>query len=162
MIKRLHQIENIVLASWSLLLVLLAALQIAARWHVVAQFLPDGGLPGVDAVLKISVLWLAMLGALAAARDEKHLGMDALVHALPFNGQRIARCCAFGFAGLVCAYVAYYGYQFVLLEFESPSEAHGLLPMWVVACIFPFAFAGMAIRFFIHTINSARAQEPTQ
>lgn len=160
MIKRLHQIENLVLATWALLLVLLAALQIAARWHVVAQFLPDGGLPGVDAVLKISVLWLAMLGALAAARDEKHLGMDALVHALPGNGQRIARALAFGFAALICAYVSYYGYQFVRLEYESPSEAHGLVPTWLVACIFPFAFAGMAVRFLIHTINSARALRP--
>lgn len=162
MIKRLHQFENLVLASWSLLLVLLAALQIASRWHVVAQFLPDGGLPSVDAVLKISVLWLAMLGALAAARDEKHLGMDALVHALPFNGQRLARCFAFGFAALVCAYVAYYGYQFVLLEFESPSEAHSLVPTWLVACVFPFAFGGMAIRFLIHTVKSAMALEPKQ
>ena len=156
MIKRLHQFENLVLASWSLLLVLLAALQIAARWHVVAQFLPDGGL------LKISVLWLAMLGALAAARDEKHLGMDALVHVLPALGQRIARSVAFGFAGVVCAYVAYYGYQFVLLEFQSPSEAHTFVPTWIVACIFPFAFAGMALRFFIHTTKSALATEPKQ
>ena len=162
MIKRLHQFENLVLASWSLLLVLLAALQIAARWHVVAQFLPDGGLPGVDAVLKISVLWLAMLGALAAARDEKHLGMDALVHVLPALGQRLARSVAFAFAGVVCAYLAYYGYQFVLLEFQSPSEAHTFVPAWVVACIFPFAFAGMALRFFIHMTKSALATEPKQ
>jgi TRAP-type C4-dicarboxylate transport system permease small subunit len=154
--RRLHQIEDAFLATLALLLVGLAGLQIAARWHIVAQFLPDGGLPWADSVLKSTVLWLAMLGALTAARDDKHLGMDALLHVLPPWGKKIARTLTLIFAGLVCAYVAYYGYQYVLLERESPSDANSFIPGWIVAVIFPFAFSGMALRFLLHALNAIR------
>ena len=156
MLKRLHQFEDAVLASLALLLVGLAGLQIAARWHVIAQFLPDGGIPWADSVLKSTVLWLAMLGALTAARDDKHLGMDALVHVLSPNTKRVVRTLAFLFAAAVSGYVAYYGYQFVLLERESPSDANSVIPGWLVAAIFPIAFFGMALRFFLHGVKAAR------
>ncbi len=155
--KRLHQLEDGILAGLALLLVGLAGLQIAARWHIVAQFLPDGGIPWADSVLKSTVLWLAMLGALTAAREDKHLGMDALVHVLSPNGKRIARTLALIFAALVAGYVAYYGYQYVLLERESPSDSNSVIPGWIVAAIFPIAFVGMALRFLLHAVNAARA-----
>ena len=156
MLKRLHQFEDAVLASLALLLVGLAGLQIAARWHLIAQFLPDGGIPWADSVLKSTVLWLAMLGALTAARDDKHLGMDALVHVLSPNAKRIVRAVAFVFAAAVSGYVAFYGYEFVLLERESPSDSNSVIPGWIVAAIFPIAFLGMALRFFVHGYNAAR------
>ena len=156
MLKRLHQFEDAVLASLALLLVGLAGLQIAARWHVIAQFLPDGGIPWADSVLKSTVLWLAMLGALTAARDDKHLGMDALVHVLSPNTKRVVRTLAFLFAAAVSGYVAYYGYQFVLLERESPSDSNSVIPGWLVAAIFPIAFFGMSLRFFLHAVKAAR------
>lgn len=156
MLKRLHQIEDAVLASLALLLVGLAGLQIAARWHVIAQFLPDGGIPWADSVLKSTVLWLAMLGALTAARDDKHLGMDALVHVLSPKAKRVVRALAFVFAAAVSGYVAYYGYEFVLLEHESPSDSNSVIPGWIVAAIFPIAFLGMSLRFFLHGYKAAR------
>lgn len=155
MLKRLHQFEDAVLATLALLLVGLAGLQIAARWHVIAQFLPDGGIPWADSVLKSTVLWLAMLGALTAARDDKHLGMDALVHVLSPNAKRVVRTLAFLFAASISAYVAYYGYEFVLLERESPSDSNSVIPGWIVAGIFPIAFLGMSLRFFLHAYKAA-------
>ena len=155
MLKRLHQFEDVILASLALLLVGLAGLQIAARWHVIAQFLPDGGIPWADSVLKSTVLWLAMLGALTAARDDKHLGMDALVHVLSPNAKRVVRTLAFLFAAAISAYVAYYGYEFVLLERESPSDSNSVIPGWIVAAIFPIAFLGMSLRFFLHAYKAA-------
>ena len=110
--------------------------------NVIAQFLPDGGIPWADSVLKSTVLWLAMLGALTAARDDKHLGMDALVHVLSPNAKRVVRALAFVFAAAVSGYVAYYGYEFVLLEHESPSDINSVIPGWIVAAIFPIAFLG--------------------
>jgi TRAP-type C4-dicarboxylate transport system permease small subunit len=148
--QRLHQLEDWLLAALALMLVGLASLQIAARWPMIAQFLPDGGIPWADSVMKSTVLWLAMLGALAAARDDKHLGMDALVHVLKPSGKKIARTLALLFAAGISAYVAYWGFQYVLLERESPSDPNSVITGWWVACIFPFAFAGMALRFFAH------------
>jgi TRAP-type C4-dicarboxylate transport system permease small subunit len=160
MIKRLHQAEDLLLATLAIVLVLLAGLQIAARWQVIAQFLPN--LTWADSVLKSLVLWLAMLGALAAARDDKHLGMDALLHVLGHTAKRLAKSAACLFAFAVSAYVAWWGYQYVLFERDSPSDVHSLFPSWMVVSIFPIAFAGMALRFLLHTINVWRKSADVQ
>jgi TRAP-type C4-dicarboxylate transport system permease small subunit len=100
-----------------------------------------------DSLLKTLVLWLVMLGALAAARTESHLGIDALTHSLGAKGQRVTRFAAFSFAALMSLIAAYYGLELVHFERESPSDVHGLLPSWIVLLIIPTAFAGMTLRF---------------
>jgi C4-dicarboxylate transporter, DctQ subunit len=157
MLKRLHQLEDGILAALALSLVGLAALQIAARWHIVAQFLPDGGIPWADSILKTTVLWLAMLGALTATREEKHLGMDALLHVLRPSAKKAARALAFLFAAVVAGYVAHAGYDYMLLERESPSDANSVISGWIVALIYPICFSGMALRFALHAFSALRS-----
>jgi TRAP-type C4-dicarboxylate transport system permease small subunit len=84
------------------------------------------------------------------------LGMDALLHVMPPWGRKMARTLTLIFTGLVCAYVAHYGYQYVLLERDSPSDANSFIPGWIVALIFPFAFCGMAIRFLLHAVKAVK------
>jgi TRAP-type C4-dicarboxylate transport system permease small subunit len=157
MIKRLHQAEDLLLALLAIALVLLAGFQLAARWPMISQFLPT--MTWADSVLKALVLWLAMLGALAAARDDKHLGMDALLHVLKPTAKRIAKSLACLFACAVAGYVAWWSYQYVLLERESPSDVHSLIPSWLVIGIFPISFAGMSVRFLLHAIHVWRVSD---
>jgi TRAP-type C4-dicarboxylate transport system permease small subunit len=144
----LHKIEDALLAILALALVLIAGAQIAAR------FFGAGGLLWADSLLKTLVLWLVMLGAMAAARTESHLGIDALTHALPLALKRASRALAFGFAGLISLLACFYGYQLVRFELESPSDVHGLLPSWLVLAIIPVAFFGIALRMFKSAVSA--------
>jgi TRAP-type C4-dicarboxylate transport system permease small subunit len=141
LLNTLHRIEDALLALLATALVLIAGAQIGARFFV------DGSLLWADSLLKTLVLWLVMLGALAAARTESHLGIDALTHWLGPKGQRLSRFAAFSFAALMSLVAAYYGLELVRFERESPSDVHGLLPSWIVLLIIPTAFAGMTLRF---------------
>lgn len=154
MLKWLHRLEDGLLALLALALVGIAGAQIVLR------FFADSGFSWADSLMRTLVLWLAMLGALAASRQNKHLGMDALTHSMPQLGKQLARTLAFLFAAAICVWCAYLAYDLVQLEWQSPSEGSGTLPGWVVLLILPVAFAGMAIRFAIHTRNVWAAPVP--
>ena len=144
----LHRMEDWLLTLLALILVGLSVGQILARVFA------DSGIPHSEALLKTTVLWLAMFGAMTAAREGKHLGMDALLHAFPASLANFCKMLGFAFAAWVSFKFCQYGYQFVLFERENPSSGAELLPSWVVLCAFPIGFGGMALRFTIHALKS--------
>lgn len=146
--RALHKTEDWLLTILALVLVAVASGQIVARVF-------GGAVPHADQVLKICVLWLAMLGAMAAARAGKHLGMDALLHVMPRWMSQISKAIGFLFAAWVCAKFCQYGYQFVQFERENPSGSpEDLIESWKVLWAFPIGFGGMALRFLWHAIQA--------
>ena len=95
------------------------------------------------------VLWAAMLGALAAARDDKHIGLDLLTHFLHGRTRRIVRGIALLFAAAICAAMAWYGAALVQLDFDGGTPVAGI-PAWIVESILPIGFALLALRLLIH------------
>jgi TRAP-type C4-dicarboxylate transport system permease small subunit len=65
-------IEDYALVALVGLLVVFAGLQIVLRLFF------ESGIVWADALLRHLVLWTAMLGAMTAARENKHLAIDAI------------------------------------------------------------------------------------
>jgi TRAP-type C4-dicarboxylate transport system permease small subunit len=162
--RGLDRLETGALALLALVLVVLAAAQIVARW--VGQS-PDllgwplvGWLfgwtrwigPWVDPFLRVLVLWVGMLGALAAARDDRHISLDVLQRGLQGWKLRAARLAAFGFAALVSAMLARASWGLVELERESGTFLLGAIPMWWSQMVLPFGFAVLALRFSLRAL----------
>ena len=76
-VRWLHRIENGILTVLVLILVALAGAQIFMRNAF------GGGFSWADPFLRTLVVWTAMLGALAAVRDDKHIAVDVLQRFLP-------------------------------------------------------------------------------
>lgn len=144
---RLHRVEDLVLAAALAALVLLAVVQIGLRT------LFDSGVLWLDPLLRILVLWIAMLGAMVAARESRHIGLDLASHALPPSLLRATRLLAFGFAAAVAAVVAWHSLRMVMDEFELGSIAVGVLPVWLAQAILPLAFAVIALRLLLTGIR---------
>jgi TRAP-type C4-dicarboxylate transport system permease small subunit len=138
----LRHIENGLLTASVLLLVVLAGAQIILRdlFHT--------GLSFADPLMRQLVLWTGMLGALAAVRDDKHIAMDVLQRFLNPMARKAARILTLGFAAAICAFLAYYGYAMVQVDYEgaTPSPLVGL-PAWVAEIVLPIGFGLMAVRF---------------
>ena len=162
--RGLDRLETGVLALLALTLVLLAAAQILARW--VGQS-PDwlgwpviGWLlgwtrwigPWVDPFLRALVLWVGMLGALAAARDDRHINLDVLQRGLQGWKLRVARAAAYGFAALVSALLAQASWGLVALERESGTVLFEGVPMWWSQLVLPVGFAILALRFALRAL----------
>jgi len=84
-LRWLDRIENGLIAVLVLAMVLLAGAQILLR------NLFDSGIEWADPLLRALVLWTAMLGALAAARDDKHIGLDLVTHFVHSRTKRVFR-----------------------------------------------------------------------
>ena len=143
-LHRLHRVEDVLLASLLGSMILLACTQILLR-NVF-----DSGFTWADPLLRVMVLWLGMLGALAASRGNRHIVIDVLSPVLPKAALRWTRLLTSIFTALVCAAVAWYSGQFVLSEWAYGGRGAAGLPTAILASIVPIAFSLMAIRFVLY------------
>ena len=98
-----------------------------------------------DGLTRLAVLWLALLGALAASRDGRHITMGAVTQWLPRalqSGCRTSR--RRGSAPRVSAAFAWFALAFVRDSREFGDTLLGDVPAWWLQSIMPLAFALMA------------------
>jgi TRAP-type C4-dicarboxylate transport system permease small subunit len=143
----------------ALIAILVLAMVLLAGAQIVLRNLFDTGFAWADPLLRAMVLWAAMLGALAAARDDKHIGLDLLTHFLHGRTRRIVRGIALVFAAAICAAMAWYGANFVALDFDGGTPIAGI-PGWIVESILPIGFALLALRLLIHAFLPPKSDAP--
>jgi len=80
----LHRVEDALTALLVSALLLLSLVQIAMRLFF------HSGLDWAEPVSRVGVLWLALLGALGAARAHRHIAIDALPKLLPPSSSPVA------------------------------------------------------------------------
>ena len=137
--------ENAALVVLLFTMIGLSVLQIVNR-----QFFGGSiNLSWSDELIKLIVLWLAMVGSIAACRDNKHIRIDLVSHVLPASIVRWTRVVVDLFAALVCAYIAYQAWQLIALEREWGDVSTVALPYWVLHAVVPAAFALIAYRFLV-------------
>ena len=112
----------------------------------------DTGILWGDSFLRIAVLWLGMLGALIASRQNNHISINLGLRFLAKKSLRTVTMTVHIFTALICSLVAWYGYNFVLMEYEDAGIAFTLsfanVPNWLTVSIIPIAFTIMALRYF--------------
>jgi TRAP-type C4-dicarboxylate transport system permease small subunit len=151
--RTIERVETALIAILVLAMVLLAGAQILLR------NLFDTGFAWADPLLRAMVLWVAMLGALAAARDDKHVGLDLLTHFLHGRTRRIARALALLFGAALSAAMAWYGVGLVQLDYGGGTSVAGI-PGWIVESILPVGFGLLALRLAIRAFRPPHGSAP--
>lgn len=146
----MRHLEDAALAGLLLALVVFAGAQIGARQ------LFDSGWVWADQAIRIGVLWIGLLGAVVASREDRHLKIDVLARVLPPRGQAVVAILAHVVTAGVCAVIAWYAARFVLGEREFGAVGVGGLPAWTLQVVMPAAFALMALRHAAHAVRSVR------
>src|SRR5215470_5324666 len=67
----------------------LAAMVVLVFTNVVLRYLFNSGIPTSEELSRWLLVWLTFLGAIVALKEHAHLGVDALVRALPPVGKRV-------------------------------------------------------------------------
>lgn len=117
--------------------------------QIVMRELFETGLVWADEAVKLMVLWLAMVGSIAAARDDRHIRIDALSQLLPDAAVRVVRIVVDLFAAVVCAVIAWQAYRYLELEIEFEDTVLIDVPAWLAHLIVPLSFALIAYRFMV-------------
>ncbi len=142
--RLIHLLED------GLLVFTLGAMILLALSQIVLRNLFDSGIEWTDPLLRVMVMWLGLLGAIAATKQNNHISIDAVSRLLPNKGKVISSVIANLFSAIICAIVSYYALQFVLMEYEDGMMAFSNIPAWLCESIIPIGFALMALRFLIN------------
>ncbi len=141
----------------ALLVVLLGSLILLSSAQILLRNWFDAGLIWADPLLRVLVLWVALLGAMVASRDDNHISVDVLSEALPSRVQSGVRALTSLCTAAVASVVAYHAARFVLMDFEAGVSAFARLPAWPFESILPFAFGVIALRALIRFTVRTRA-----
>jgi len=142
----LHALEDGMMVFMLTSMILLAVGQIALR------NLFDTSISWGDPLLRVMVLWVALLGAMAATRANNHIKIDLFSRFLPRHLTRWVRRVTHTFTALICSIISWHAGRFVLFEKEDAVILFSDIPAWTCELIIPLAFAIMALRFLLQAI----------
>lgn len=107
----------------------------------------DSGIIWGDALIRVLVLWVGLVGAMVASRKASHINIDLITRFIDHD----KRWRVFAFTALattiICSLLAYHSFQFVLLEYEYGLIAFASIPAWVCESIMPLAFFVISVRY---------------
>jgi C4-dicarboxylate transporter DctQ subunit len=149
-VRVLHIIEDSLLVSILLAMILLAFSQIVMR-----NFFGTGTI-WLDPLLRVLVLWVGLLGALVATRQDKQISVDVLTRILPPGLKRLSTIVTRSFAAIVSAIIAWHSFRFLIDEWNSGATAFASVPAWLPESILPFGFSIIALRYTLQVINLIR------
>ncbi len=140
-------LENALMTFLLTGLILLASTQILLR-NVFSTSLGWG-----DGVVRLIVLWLALLGAIAASRENKQIKIDLLTRSLSGAPQKAAQFATDVFTVAVTSLLAWHSWRFV-----QDSRLYGDVlfsdwPAWILQLILPVGFAIIAYRSVLQTFR---------
>jgi len=154
--KFLKQLERFgTMAENTVLVLLLTAMIVLAVGQIALRELFETGIIWADELIKLLVLWIAMLGSIAASRDDRHLRIDVLSHALSEKVISLTRLVVEIFAAVICGVVAWHGFRWLQIELEYQDTVLIDFPAWLAHGIVPLAFMLMTYRFALSSIKRA-------
>ena len=147
-IKTIHLFED------ALLVLLLTSMIVLATSQIFMRNFFDSGLVWVDPLLRVMVLWLGLVGATIASRNNKHIRIDLLTRFFSKNVNLATQTIVGLFTAIVSGLIAWHGARWVLMDYQDGIKAFSGLPSWVLEIIIPVAFGLISIRYFLYALHS--------
>jgi TRAP-type C4-dicarboxylate transport system permease small subunit len=149
-VKRLHRAEDALLAILLTTMILLASTQILLR-----NFF-DSGYVWIDPILRVMVLWLGLIGATVATRDNKHIRIDLLSRYFDENTHLLIQSFVGQISAWTCLVVAWYGFKWIHLDYLDGMTSFAGIPAWMLEVIIPASFTLIGLRYLIMSMGWAR------
>ena len=137
----LNRLEEILLGSLLIFMVLLGSLQILFR-NILSI-----SLFWIDPLLRHMVLWIALLGASVATKADRHISIDFLPQRLPPRSRSWIRGGIHLFAALVCFLLVLPAIHFIQEEYPMGKTLALGIPTWASEIIMPVMMVVLGLRF---------------
>lgn len=142
----IHSVEN-----WVLVLIT-AAIVIFSGLQIVLRNVFESGIAWVPPLLGTLVIWVGLLGALIATRNNAHIKINILTTYLADRYKPFAFTVSHLFSAIVLFVFFYYTIEFVKLDLDSEAKAFANVPVWVAQAVLPATCLLMAVRYAVYAI----------
>ena len=132
---------------------LLLAMIGMAVYQVIARNLFATGFIWGDEMVRVAVLWVTMIGAMAAAGSDDHIRIDFITR---FVDRRIAlnvRRMTNLFTALCCFALGWCSLTLIGWDFVDQVVGFGTVPAWVCQLVIPVAAAVMGLRYLVAVVR---------
>lgn len=147
LVKSVHRIEDI------LLVLLLSSMIALASTQIMLRNLFDFGLVWADPLLRIMVLWLGLIGATVASRDNRHIHIDIITRLFSKRWYLLIQTFIGQFTAWVCLLIAWHGIRWVQLEYLDDMIGLMGVPAWMFEIVIPITFTLIGIRYFLFSMR---------
>lgn len=151
-LKRLEKAGKI--AEDAILVLILGSMILLAAGQIILRNFFDFGIIWGDELLRLLVLWLAVAGAVAASRSNKHINIDVLNRFLPDRAALAVRIVVHLFTAVVCGVVAWFSLAFVQTSREFEDVLLGNVPAWILQAVLPVGFGLISWRYIVFTLRA--------
>jgi len=148
--KRLHRAED------ALLVLLLTAMIVLASTQILLRNLLDSGFVWIDPLLRVLVLWLGLIGATVATRNNRHIRIDLLSKLFSRNTHRLIQSVIGQVSAWTCLVVAWYGFKWIQMDYVDEVISFAGVPAWLLEVIIPVTFALIGLRYLIMSVSWAQ------
>lgn len=141
-------------AETALLVILLLAMIGLSTAQIVLRNFFDIGFYWSEAVLRTLVLWIALIGAVAASRVDKHINISLIDTLVGPRMKCAIKSLTHAFAAAMSGLVAWFSLDFVLTTREYGDVALGGVPAWIPQLVLPLGFGLICYRYALFTIGN--------
>jgi TRAP-type C4-dicarboxylate transport system permease small subunit len=138
-----------------MLVSMLTTMMLVAVSQILLREVFGTGMGWADELVRLMVLWLALVGSIAACRDNRHIRIDALSHVLPDVAVKVIRVLVDVFAAVVCGIIAVQAWRYLQIEIEYEDTVLVNTPAWIAHSVMPAAFALISYRFLVSALGQA-------
>lgn len=157
MLKRLERAGKAV--EDLLLVLILSGMMLLAVMQIVLRNFFDTGFFWTDELLRLLVLWLAVAGAVAASRKDRHIRIAVLDRFLPESANRFALILLDLFTAAVCGLIAWHSFLFVRDTRAFGDLLLGDVPAWIPQAVLPAGFALIAWRYLVFAARGVAGKQ---
>jgi len=143
----LQKLEDTLLVTLLLVMIFMAVLQIILR-----NFF-DAGIVWADPLVRVLVLWIGLIGAMAASRTGNHISIDVISRYLPAKVKQYTSLGVYLFTAGITGLMTWHSLRFVAMERADNIIAFANVPAWICEAIIPGAFGIICIRYTLFFIN---------
>jgi len=140
-----------------MLVVLLGGMIVLAAGQIALRNLFNIGFIWSDEALRLLVLWVAVAGAVAASRGDKHINIPIFDRFLPGRWGSLKDFVIHGFTAAICGVVAWHGALFVRSSHEFGDLLLGGVPAWILQLVLPVGFGLIGYRYALFTTRDLGA-----
>lgn len=138
----------------ALLVTLLLAIIGLSTAQIVLRNFFDIGFYWSEGVLQTLVLWIALIGAVAASRSDRHISISLVDTLVAPKLKCVINILTHAFAAAMSGLLTWFSLDFVMTTREYGDVAFGGIPAWFVQLVLPVGFGLICYRYTLFFLVS--------
>lgn len=136
----------------NLMFIALSGMVLLVTLNVFLRYVLNSGIPQSEELARYLFVWVVFMGAIAAFKEKKHVGVDILVARLKGFPRKMVKVISLSFVFIACIIMLIGGIAFTKLSMNSLGPATGI-PFSYVSISYVIASLVIGLMALVQLIN---------